>query len=312
MHDWCISRQLWWGHRIPVLYGPNGRGRAASARTSERRDGVDAGPGRPRHLVLLGAVAVLHARLAGGHPGPAHVLPDQRARHRLRHPVLLGRADDDVRPVRDAGQGARRRRAVPRRWSCTAWCATSSARRCPSRAGTPSTRWTGSTGSAPTPPGSPWPAGPTRAATSPSARSGRPGSRNFCNKLWNAARFALLNGAHVPADAARPRPPMPAATAGSCPGCRLSSPRWTGCSSGSSSARCATLLYHFAWDEVCDWYLELAKVPLRLQVTAARQPPGPPGRCSASCSTSCSGCSTRSCRSSPRSCGPRSPAATES
>ena len=24
MHDWCISRQLWWGHRIPIWYGPEG------------------------------------------------------------------------------------------------------------------------------------------------------------------------------------------------------------------------------------------------------------------------------------------------
>ena len=24
MHDWCISRQLWWGHRIPIWHGPNG------------------------------------------------------------------------------------------------------------------------------------------------------------------------------------------------------------------------------------------------------------------------------------------------
>src|ERR671917_341689 len=24
IHDWNVSRQLWWGHRIPVWYGPNG------------------------------------------------------------------------------------------------------------------------------------------------------------------------------------------------------------------------------------------------------------------------------------------------
>jgi valyl-tRNA synthetase len=24
IQDWCVSRQLWWGHRIPAWYGPNG------------------------------------------------------------------------------------------------------------------------------------------------------------------------------------------------------------------------------------------------------------------------------------------------
>ena len=32
MHDWCISRQLWWGHRIPIWHGPTVRP-SASART---------------------------------------------------------------------------------------------------------------------------------------------------------------------------------------------------------------------------------------------------------------------------------------
>jgi valyl-tRNA synthetase len=87
------------------------------------------------------------------------------------------------------------------------------------------------------------------------------GSRNFCNKLWNAVRFALLNGAHVPASA-----PDPAA---------FSVPdRWILSRLSAVIAetdqlfeafefgKICDVLYHFAWDEVCDWYLELAKVPL--------------------------------------------------
>ncbi len=29
IRDWCISRQLWWGHRIPVYYGPGGEVRCS-------------------------------------------------------------------------------------------------------------------------------------------------------------------------------------------------------------------------------------------------------------------------------------------
>lgn len=28
LQDWCLSRQLWWGHRIPIWYGPDGQARA--------------------------------------------------------------------------------------------------------------------------------------------------------------------------------------------------------------------------------------------------------------------------------------------
>ena len=39
IQPWCISRQLWWGHRIPVWYGPDGKVFVA---TSEEEAGKDA------------------------------------------------------------------------------------------------------------------------------------------------------------------------------------------------------------------------------------------------------------------------------
>jgi valyl-tRNA synthetase len=75
MHDWCISRQLWWGHRIPVWYGPTARPCASARRGAAGRLGWT-GRGRARHLVLLGAVAVLDDGLAGRHPDCAALLSD--------------------------------------------------------------------------------------------------------------------------------------------------------------------------------------------------------------------------------------------
>ncbi|MEY3974483.1 MAG: hypothetical protein RIS59_844, partial [Pseudomonadota bacterium] len=43
IQDWCISRQLWWGHQIPAWYAPDGRSwvahNAAEAREMAERDG---------------------------------------------------------------------------------------------------------------------------------------------------------------------------------------------------------------------------------------------------------------------------------
>ena len=117
IQDWCISRQLWWGHQIPAWYDERrqhlrralGSGSAgAGAREARSRREADARRGRARHLVLLRAVAVLDARLAGADAGAEDVLSDQRAGDRLRHHLLLGRAHDHDGPE------VRRRRAVPR------------------------------------------------------------------------------------------------------------------------------------------------------------------------------------------------------
>ena len=78
-----------------------------------RRAVPDARRGRARHLVLLGAVAVLDAGLAGRDAGARALLSDRRAGHRLRHHLLLGRPDDDDGPALH-GRGAVPHRLHPR------------------------------------------------------------------------------------------------------------------------------------------------------------------------------------------------------
>jgi valyl-tRNA synthetase len=261
MHDWCISRQLWWGHRIPVWYGPDGevvcvgpdQDPPAGAGWHQDPDVLDTWFSSalwpfstlgwpddtadlrtfyPTSVLVTGydilffwvARMMMFGLYAMSGADPADAVP-------FRAVALHGLVRDAYGKKMSKSRG---NTVDPLDWI--------------DRFGADATRFTLARGASP-------------GSDVSVSEEWVAGARNFCNKLWNAARFALLNGA----DAAAGLPD---------PGALSVADRWILSRLAAVTAEVDDLfeqfefgkaceaLYHFAWDEFCDWYLELAKVPL--------------------------------------------------
>ena len=266
MHDWCISRQLWWGHRIPVWYGPDGEvvcvGPDDEPPTGEGwtqdpdvldtwfssalwpfstlgwpDDTADLKRFYPTSVLLTGHDIIFFwvARMmmfglyamderTGGDRSPAEAVP-------FRTIALTGLVRDQFGKKMSKSKG---NTVDPLDWM--------------ESYGADALRFTLARGANPgqdVPIGEEW----------------VQGSRNFCNKLWNATRFALLNGATT-------------ATAVPSADQLSAADRWILARLDQTVASVnehydtyefadvVDALYRFIWDEFCNWYLELAKTPL--------------------------------------------------
>ena len=253
LHDWCISRQLWWGHRIPVWYGPDGEvvcvgpdeeppsGEGWTQETDVLDTWFSSGlwpfstlgwPEQTESLekfypnsVLVTGYDILFFWVARMMMFGLYAMDGTPPFHTI---VLHGMVRDE--------NGKKMSKAFGNVVNPLEWM---------DQYGSDAVRFTLARGANP-------------GVDVPIGEDWVQASRNFANKIWNATRFALMNGATVEGELPAPE--------------RLSATdRWIlsrlnevvadvdAFYDDYQFAKLSDTLFHFAWDEVFDWYVELSK-----------------------------------------------------
>ncbi|MFI6145685.1 valine--tRNA ligase [Streptomyces sp. NPDC051109] len=253
LNDWCISRQLWWGHRIPVWYGPDGEIVCVGP-----DDEAPSGEGWHQDTDVLDTwfSSGLWPFSTLGWPEKTPDLAKFYSTDVLvtGHDIIffwVARmmmfglyAMDGEAPfktialtglVRDE-RGKKMSKSFGNVVDPLDWM---------DKYGSDAVRFTLAKGANP-------------GTDVPIGEDWVQASSKFANKIWNATRFALMNGATIEGDL----PPVEQLSA---------TDRWIlsrlnktvaqvdGYYEDFQFSKLSEALYHFAWDEVFDWYVELSK-----------------------------------------------------
>nr|WP_202468198.1 valine--tRNA ligase [Streptomyces sp. SID8378] len=253
LHDWCISRQLWWGHRIPVWYGPNGEvvcvGPDDEAPTGEGwtqdNDVLDTWFSSGLWPFSTLGWPERTDSLAKFYPNSVLVTGYDILFFWVARMMMFGLyVNDGVPPfgtivlhgmVRDE-HGKKMSKSFGNVVNPLDWM---------DKYGSDALRFTLARGANP-------------GTDVPIGEDWVQGSAKFSNKIWNATRFALMNGATIEGE-------LPSAEEMSV------TDRWILSRLNKTVAdvdafyddfqfaKISEALRHFAWDEVFDWYVELSK-----------------------------------------------------
>ncbi|GEM34884.1 valine--tRNA ligase [Nocardia neocaledoniensis NBRC 108232] len=262
MHDWCISRQLWWGHRIPIWYGPEGEivclGPDEEAPEGWVQDPDVLDTWFSSGLWPFSTMGWPEAtpELAKFYPTSVLVTGYDILFFWVARMMMFGMFVSDD-PALTTGKGGQKQVPFEDVFLHGLIRDQFGKKMSKSRGnGIDPLDWINSYGA--------------DALRFTLARGAQPGgdlsvgephalaSRSFVTKLFNATKFALMNGAR-----SGELPPRETLT---------DTDRWIvdrldevraevdAAFDAYEFGKACEALYHFAWDELCDWYLELSKV----------------------------------------------------